>query len=309
MVGIHLIVGHCGIMSSQRLILRAGHDGVHKETARITRHLRIGQLSVSDVNDGLAQLLGRRLGYPFLLQLSADIPVVQMRMELSREPVGHIGDEVAVFPLMLKTTLTIGIATVRLSDGHHLTSGNLHRLDGLYQVLGLHPVCTDILDGTRPHVTGNQRQVLQPVESCHQGCLDDLVKHLPTATGHPVSFKTDSQDVRAYYDTIEILGQQQVTASPYNNIRCIRRPQDGSRLPGLFHRRIFHEPCTLGIDSKCVMSLQTIITLNPHVVIFINRHAPPIFLNRSSNSSPLATPRNRRIISPPEDCGFPYTML
>ena len=219
MIGIHLIVGHPGIACRQCLILCPGHDGVHKETARITRHLRIGQLRIPDVNDGLAQLSGRGHRKALLLQLRADIPIVQMGLEGRREPIGHMGDEVTVFPLVLETALAIGIATVLSLNGHHLTRGYLHRLDGLYQVLRLHTVGSDVLHGTRTHIPGDQRQVLQPIEPCHQGCIDDLVKRLPTATGHTLSVETDAQDVRAHYDTFEILGQQQVTATPYNNIR------------------------------------------------------------------------------------------
>ena len=69
---------------------------------------------------------------------------------------------------------------------------------------------------------------------------------------------------------------------------------------------VLQESATLGIDAKCVMRLQTIISKILHyVVIFISSHLSPARLNLSSTSKPLATPLNRKILSLPSFWGLP----
>ena len=54
MFSIDSIVRHLRIDSQQLLILLTGDNGVHEEAARITLHLWVRQLGITDINDGLA---------------------------------------------------------------------------------------------------------------------------------------------------------------------------------------------------------------------------------------------------------------
>ena len=198
---------------------------------------------------------------------------------------------------MLEPTVTIAIPAILIAEDTASACRYLHSMNLTNEILGLYTIGTDILHSRSTHIARNQREVLQAVIACLDTECHDVVPHLSTATDHTaVRFKTIARDTRAHHDTLKVFRQQQITTATYYYIRCIRRTQDLSNLLRLLFVFKRQETTALGINTKCVMRLQTIVYFIYHVAIFISSQRVPYFLKRSSISSPLATPRIRKII-------------
>ena len=101
------------------------HNGVHEKAASIAQDLRIGQLSFTNTDDSISQLLGRGLADALFLQLSTDIAIIQTRLKRLRELIFHTQNQILVLPVVLKPALTIAIFTLGILDDAHVSCGNI----------------------------------------------------------------------------------------------------------------------------------------------------------------------------------------
>ena len=207
----------------------------------------------------------------FSFQLCTDIAVIEVGFKSCRELIGNVSDQVSVFPFVLELTLPIAIATILARNRHQTPRRNLHSLHTHNQVLCLCTIGADVLDSRSSYVARNQREVFHPIEACLQRSLNNLVKHLTTATGHPITIDIIAQNIRAHDNTLEVFRQQEITTATYYYIRYIRLAQDLSHLLSLLNTRIFQETTALGINAKCIMILQTIVLEIPHYSLFTSK--------------------------------------
>ena len=185
-------------------------------------------------------------------------------------------------------------------DYSYIPCGNLNHTDPTNQILGLSTIGTNILNGTRPHITRNQRKVLSAIESHTDTLCHHIIPHFTTSADQVVDLTLYALTGRMHNDSFIIVCQKQIASSTYYYIRCIFRAKNCSHLTSFLIGGILQEPRALGIDTKCVMLLQTIIPKIPHlspftfrfslftfhsyVIIFARSHLPPVFLKCSSSS-------------------------
>lgn len=160
MVSIHYVMRHSFVLRSEAFVNIAPYNRVHKEAACIASHLRIGELSLAYIDNGLTQLLSCRLTDALLLKRMANIAIVKIRTEVEREAISDVSNHIMVFPLVLEAALTIGIAAVFVRELHHIAGSNLHSLNFRNQVLGFSTVCTDVLHRTCAHFARYKREIL-----------------------------------------------------------------------------------------------------------------------------------------------------
>ena len=171
-------------MLRQLLVSLAVHDGVHKETARIAHHLRVRQLRLTNRDDRIPQLLGRRVTKASPPQFLMDITIVETRRKFLLQHIGHRSDQIFVLPVFLKPTLTIGILAGSIADGTHLACCDFHRIQFEQHVLHLDTIGTDILHSRSTHIARYQREVFHAIETVTDAQGDHIVPHLATATAH-----------------------------------------------------------------------------------------------------------------------------
>ena len=251
---------HAFIQGSELLVLLTAHDGVHKEAARIARHLRIRQLRISDIDDGVSHLHGRRLADSLPFKFGTDITIDKMGREFAEELIFDSRDEITVLPVMFETAVTIAIVTRFLVDDHSLARSNLYGINLADKRLHFCAIGTNILNGTRTYVTRNQRKVFQTKEAIRQTLLHDVIPCLAAPATHLVAVKSDTLDSRVHHDTIKVFCQQQIATATYYYIRGRHLTQDGSDLLSLLGSLILKETGTTGINTKRIVSQQTIIS-------------------------------------------------
>ena len=269
--------------------------------------------------------MGSRLCDAPPFQFLADVAIVQTRLEGSCQTIGHTCNKEAVLPVLLETALSVTVFAFLIAYHPGLTRRYLYHPNTENQILGLHAIGTDILYSRSTHVARNQREVLHTIVSGFEACGYHIIPHLSAAAGHSLTrivfLEVMPLDARAHHDAIKVFRQQEVAASTYYYIRCIRFTQNLCHLDGFIIILKLYESAALGINAKCIMFLQIIVldishfyslfshlsllTSNTYVVIFISSHLPPTFLKRSSTSSPLATPRIRKIFLLPSALCLP----
>ena len=292
-------------MCCQRLILLATDDGIHEEAAGIARHLRVGQFSLTNVDNDLPQLRGSRFRNATTLQFSTDIAVVQVWLEVGSQLVSDMGDEIAVLPVVLEAAIAVSVLTVGIRESAESPRGYLHGFHLDDEVFHLHTVCTDILYGTGTHVARYQRQVLHAVETLLQTHRHSIVEDDTAATNHSHALERTAFQGRMYHNTLEVTRQQQIAAATYDDKRGVRRCQHLCYLLRLFEGLIFQEAAAPGIDAKRIVCQKAIVAKVSHVIIFLSFHLPPIRLKVSSISRPLAMPRSTKTLVLPSLWGFP----
>ena len=253
-VSIYIIMWHVGIAGSQFLILPATHDGVHEEAAGIARQLWVGQLGPANVDDGLAQLTGRRLADALPLQLCTYVAIVELGLKRLAQLEVDLRDEVAVAPLVLEAAVAVAIAALSVLEATQLARGNLHGPHPFNQVLGLSPIGPNILHGCRPHVARNERQVLGTIETVGDGSFDHPVPLHATATEQAGAVNASADGVRPDDDAGEIARQQQVAAAADDEERLGAVSQDGRYPDGLFRVLVAQVAATAGVDAKSVVA-------------------------------------------------------
>ena len=254
---------HVRILSLQLLVLATIDDGIHKEAARIARHLGIRQLGIADVDDHLAQLFGSRLTDASTLQLATDIAILRGLLALVvRQAINDMSNEVFVLPLVFEAAVAIAILTLLAREHTQATRTNLYRLDRDYQVLDLGTIGTDVLHGAGSNLARYQREVLSTIKLMTNAPGNDLVPHFTTAAANiRIILSLNTFQRRVHHRTIKVGSEQEVAASTYQQIR---RLELSGYLLSLLHGAVFHEATTLGIDAKRVVRKQAIIFFVNH---------------------------------------------
>ena len=106
---------------------------------------------------------------------------------------------------MLELTLSVAISTISILEMVHLTSGDLHRLDLIYQVFGFSTVCSDILDSTGTALTRDYREVFCTIELMSNTVVYKVIPYVSRSTTYPLVIETlDKRDARMDYGTLVI---------------------------------------------------------------------------------------------------------
>ena len=226
MVGIHYVMRHSFVLRSEAFVNIAPYNRVHKEAACIACHLRIGELSLAYIDNGLTQLLSCRLTDALLLKRMANIAIVKIRTEVEREAISDVSNHIMVFPLVLEAALTISIAAVFVRELHHIAGSNLHSLNFRNQVLGFSAVCSDVLHRTCAHFARYKREILCSMPSFFYGISHDVVPcfartaaqpHLTFAFFHYLA----PHYCRMKHKSGEVAGEQKIASAADNQQRLV----------------------------------------------------------------------------------------
>ena len=208
---------------------------------------------------------------------------------------------------MLEAALAVAVAAVGGTKQAQLARRDLHGLDLHNQVFRLHAVGTDVLDGTGSGLAGDERQVLGAEESGVKAGRHDVVPRLGAATVHLAAVHLPALDGRMDDGAVEVLRQQQVAAAADDEVRTALAAQQACHFLGLGHGGILQEPAAPGLNAECIVGFQAIVAdvFHCYVVSFTSFHCPPMRLNVSSSSMPLAMPRMTKIFVLPEGFDLP----
>ena len=78
MLVVNYIMRHSLVLCGKTLVYVTANNGVHKETAGIAHHLRVGQFGLAYLNDGMAQLFGCRRYYALGFKRMANVAIVKI---------------------------------------------------------------------------------------------------------------------------------------------------------------------------------------------------------------------------------------
>ena len=214
--------------------------------------MRIGQFCLPDANDDLAQLFSSRLCYLLPFQFATNITVSRVQLWHSTQPVSDISYEIAVFPVVLKTTVAIAVAAVVARKRYQLARTDFHSLDCLYQVFHFCAVGSNILYGTGTDFSRNERQVLSTIQVVGYAPVNDVVPNLTATTAHQCSLLLrNATQGRVHYRSVKISCKQQITAAAQQQVGLFQRV---SHPDGLIQRFKFQEPLAGSVDTKGIMS-------------------------------------------------------
>ena len=133
---------------------------------------------------------------------------------------------------------------------------------------GFCPIGTNVLHGSRTHLAGDERQVLQPVPAVRHTQLHQRVPlHAATHTQHHL-FIVGLHHIHALNGRLQhhsgiVVQEQQVASAPYmkerKGMRLCLPPCDG--IGQFLFVAIAHEKTRLGMDAEGVIMHQVIVFL------------------------------------------------
>ena len=312
---------HCRIILRQCLVFSLRHNRIHKKTAGITHHFRVGQLRIPYVCYHPAQFRRRRSRDTSALQLRTDIAVFITRhiIRSLTQPISNVRYKIFIFPFVLETALPISVSTILISEYHNIAGRYLHRLHTTDKVFSFLSVGADILYRTRSHLTGNHGKVLQSVHAMlHTESHDIIPDFAGTATQHDAVAlficNFDAPYGRMHYNAVKILRKQQIATATDNQERRVFPSQDISQPTRLVHRLILYKATARSLNPKCIICQQAITvkilhSKSSYTLIFTSFHSSSVLRKTSSVSKPLAMPLNINIFSFPPEYFCPYNML
>ena len=276
MLCIYRIMWHTKILRSQFLILRLLYDRIHEETACIALHLGVRQLGITNLYDDLTKLLGGRRCDAFLFQTAADVTIVEIGHKGARKAIDDMGDKILVAPLMLEFALAITILAISIVEDHQLTCGNLHCFHLIYNILRLDTIGTDVLYGTRPYLTRDNRQVLGTMITILHGKSHDIIEDLAASAFQEdgsrflITQDLNALDGRMKHGSRVIAREQEVASSSQDEQRLILCCQRRNNLLGFLNRGILQEAMASCLYAKCIVRQEAVVLNIFHRIIFLN---------------------------------------
>ena len=253
MVGIDGIMRHLRIFGQKRLEFCTRDHGIHEETAGIALYFGVGQFGITDIDNGLTQLLGSRFSNALTLQFSTNISIIQMGMERFRELIFHTDNEILILPILLETTLTIAIFALGIFEDADMACSYLNSTDATNQILSLGTIGSYVLYRTGSHIAWNERKVLGTIESHLDTLCHHIIEHLTTATRQAIAFATNALASGVNHNAFEIAGEEKIASSTYYNIRRRGVAQNGSHLKRFLLVSILQETGTLRLNTKGIV--------------------------------------------------------
>ena len=297
---------HTLVLCCKALVHVAVHHGIHEEAACIAHNLRVGQLCLTYLDDGLAQLFGSRSCYTLALERMADVAVVEVGSEGAREAVGDMRNEILVFPFVLESALTISILAVGIEQTHHIARSYLYRLHIEYQVLGFGTIRTYVLNGTGSHFARNEREVFGSVPSVCHALSHDIVPCHARAVAYEHVVGIPSASVSHYHSLVaygrmnhnafEVAGEKQVAALADDDERHVSMGEDARYLTSLVYCVKLKKATASSLNAERIVRQKAAIEYVLHYIIsFISFQCLPLRRKVSSVSRPLAMPRMTNI--------------
>ena len=170
------IAWHIGMLLQQGGGFFRADDGIFKETADITKHVRIRQFTVADCTHCIGNIFRRRR--PARAQFGnggCQIAITQIRLETLFQGEYDRNNHITPFAFLLEQAFSVGEAAIgigKLDKGFRIQIEAAHAVN---HVFSLHTVCTDVLHGRRADRTRNQAQVFQTAQTQRDGVQDKIV--------------------------------------------------------------------------------------------------------------------------------------
>ena len=114
--------------------------------------------------------------YLLFLKHPTDVAIIQLWRECSRELIGNLNYEEAIFPCMLELALPIAIRTILVMEDNQVARCKLYGLYFLDEILGLNAISADILNGRSSYLSRYQRQVFHAITALLHGIGHYLVE-------------------------------------------------------------------------------------------------------------------------------------
>ena len=114
------------------IVFVSHHNGVGEETAGVSQHFRVGQLTLANSNNGGAQQGGIELVgfYSVLRQRQSQSAVSEVRFEVAAEAEADVGDGVAAAQAGLEDTVAVGVLTFVVGE---LSRCSCLKVNGFYE--------------------------------------------------------------------------------------------------------------------------------------------------------------------------------
>ena len=249
------------------------HQGIFEKTPGIAEHSRIGQLFAANAADGPTDITGGRLANPLLGQPLTQRTVIQTQSAGASQGETHTQNQPAT-RFTLEPAVTVSKLTLVQRELTQLTGVPIQGGQPGKHIFDFNPISANVLHRRRAHRTGNQTEILQPLQALLQGPLHKgmpglprfgfhqhritLARHNPqTATGH------------AQHQRLNITRQQQVAATANHQQRQL---QALGRLERLAHLGIV---MGVGQVTRTRRHAEGIERLQRNIGFYIQTHRRP----------------------------------
>ena len=245
---------------------------IDKETACISLYGSVGQLVFPNPYNYVAQLSGCRLGNAVGIQFCSNLPVVNLREELPRQPVSNVRDEETPAPVVLETALAIAIVALRCSYDNTLARLKVDSLYTVDNIFYLHSVGTNVLNGRCADVAGYERQVFRTEKAIGNTVFHYVVPLLATAAAQQYSVVRrlffnwmHALDGRTHNRRRIVARQQKVASATNDKQRAVFVGQAYCYLHCLVGCLIFQKTPAPRINVERIMLQQAVVADGFHI--------------------------------------------
>ena len=269
-----LIMRHLRVLRRQFPIPFLRHDGVHKETAGVAQdgggrkffaphrdHLP------ADVGGGKERVAAGMTADPSGKAVGQRA-VGEVRLEGGLQPVSHVGDDVFLVLRPLEDAVPVSVAALFGGENALLAGLGIDSLHLDDQVLDLHAVSADVLDGGGTGVARDSGEVLRSVPAVREGVGDEGVPIVAGADPHAhfallfAGADRHRTDVAAQDGPFEVAAEEQVGAAPDGEqLRASVRAQLLQRGDEFRLGVILDETVRPDVDAESVVTQQGVIVL------------------------------------------------